>query len=772
MARIAPQMTDDDLAAILQTEEADAASYYSSELAGHQAEAMDAYHGKLKDDVHLPNRSKVVTGDIRDTINWMMPSLMDAFAPSDELITCTDDNLVDDNNEEKDAANYLTHVYFKDNKGQIITHDFAFDALLQRVGILRVYWCDPEPKPPMVLEGITIDNLIRYVNDTEYQIIGWSQDGAIEIEAENEADGEDERETDEHNGGILVKSDEAGEVEEGEPTFTIQVQHTPRMGRAKIEVVPPEEFRFSRRARSIAEADYHGWKHETFLADLKRQFPEKAHELDGGDGNASVKSSEIDSETDERIVARFPDEPDTFSRGTINDEPRKKVWEHIEYVRVDFDGDGITELRRVRRVGNVLLENDVAAESEFVAWTPNRISHRMVGMSVHDLLADIQRIRTALMRRAMDGLARSTAPRTFINSMAMGDDPTLLDRILDHDIGDAIPVKGNPRDLLYQEVTPDVSQYAFTAVEYFDRRSEEASGVNRHAMGIQPQAITDTKGGIENLQAAANTRIALVARWLGYGLEEALGKVLRILVRHQDHARVVKINGRRMRIDPRMWSDEMGVAVHVGMAGESREKKLVYLNGILAVQERAYTQLGHGNPFVTLHHVSNTASLMANAMGYKDSRRFFGEVPKNWQPPEAGKDPKQAEVEGKLQLQQAEMQQRGQIETQKLQGQLQIQQAEKQAKQQIAAQDVEVQRALAEAKAQSDRDAAVLKADSDMKIAQMRMDMEARIASERLASEMEFARWKAQLEASQRSQIGAGETDRLPANRSGGRLDA
>lgn len=760
-------MTEEDLLRLLKDEESDSASYYTSELAQAQADAMDRYHARpYGDGSELPNRSSVVTHDIEDTINWIMPHLMRAFQSSEELVSVDDNGLEDGDPVLSEASNYLRHVFFQDNDGDTFIHDFCFDALLQKLGVARVYWCPPEPKPPQIVEGVPLEQLTRYVNDPEYQIIASAEDGVVEGPAPQMMPGA------------------APMMPQPEPTFTLMLQRTQRVGRCKIEAIPPEEFRIARRARSLEDADYHAWKFDEFLANLIRLHPDKAPLLDP-DGYSYVSADDDDPDTvgDERIQARFPDEPATTARDARGDEGRRKVTCIIEYLRIDYDGDNVVELRRIKRCGDIILENDIVDESEFVAWTPIRVAHRLIGRSLADTLIDIQKIRTALMRRAMDSLSRSLAPRTVVNKQAIAHDPSLLDRFLDHDVGDVLEVSGNPRDVVMELTTPDVSNLAFQAIEYMDRRSEEASGVNRHAMGIQPKAITDTKGGIENLQAAANSRIEQVARWLGLGLEQVFGKVMRLLMAHQDHARIVKINGKRMQIDPRRWSDEMTVSVHVGLAAESREKKLVYLNALAAKQEAVLLNAGPANPLCGFAELRNTYAEMAQIMGYRNAGRFWKMVDPNWQP-EPGQDPKAIEAQAKAQMAQAELQQKGQIAQAELQGKLQLQAADNTAKQRMAEQEAghrqelarfeaelkareaernaELQRQIAEMKATAEREIAQIKLVSEETLARERMAMEERLAVERLAQEMTLARAKA-------TASGGGGIEGF---REGGRLDA
>lgn len=730
------EMDEKQLVKILRDEEADAASYYDSELASAQADAMDRYHAKAYGD-EVDGRSKVVTHDIEDTINWVMPHLMRVFLESDELITVEDDGLDDDDPALKIASDYLGHVLFRDNPGDEIIHDFAFDALLQKVGVARVAWLPPQPKPPQIIEGVTEELLAKYVNDPEYEI--------LEADQEQKAD------------------------ENGQPyvCYSLKVKRTPKVGRALIEAVPPEQFRISRRAKSIADADYHGWKSHEFLAEIVREFPEKRSELDPqrqmtsakDDGNAEIAS-------DGRAESRFPDEP-TSSAGSRNDWNtlgRKKVWQNIEYIRCDYDGDGIVELRRVRRVGDVILENDDVEESELVAWSPIRVSHRQIGRSLADTLLDLQKIRTVLTRAALDGFSRSLQPRTVVNRR-MATSAT-MEQVLDHDIGAVIEVDGDVSQALREIVSPDVSSPALMAIEYFDRRSEEASGVNRHAQGIAPDAITKTKGGIEMLQAAANSRIELVARWMGLGLQELIEKLLRLLMAHQDGPRMVKLSGKRVEVDPRRWSDEMAVTVHVGMAAESREKKLINLNVIAGKQEAILMQAGPSNPLVGMKEYRQTLVQMTEAMGFRNGARFFREVPDDWQPPPA-EDPKLAEVKQKGELAQAEMQQKSQLQTAELQGKQQLAQMESQISAKQAQQKAEIDKEIAGLKLQSEQMINTARLQLEREIALIRLDQERQLAMIKMQQEREIA-----LEGIKAKANGSGSGSTGDGYRDGGRLDA
>jgi hypothetical protein len=262
-------------------------------------------------------------------------------------------------------------------------------------------------------------------------------------------------------------------------------------------------------------------------------------------------------------------------------------------------------------------------------------------------------------------------------------------------------------------------------------------------MGIQPQAITETKGGIEMLQAAANVRVEQIARWLAYGLEGAMGKVLRLLAAHQDGPRSIKLHGKRVEMDPRRWNDEMTVRVHVGKAGESRDRQLMGLNLIAQKQEAILMQAGPGNPLVTMQLYRNTLARMAEAMGYRNPGEFFAEIPPDYQPPAPGQDPKAMEVQQKGELAKAELQAKTQLQAAEFQSKQQLQGAELTNKVELAQMQAQFDAQIASQKAETEREIAALKAANEMEIARVRIEAESQIARERMQAEMQLATWKA-----------------------------
>ena len=83
-----PKMSTSDLKAMLASEKANAlAAISAARLAEERADAMDYYLGDMRKDMPAQDgRSRAVSTDVADTVEGLMPHLMDIFAGSDGLM--------------------------------------------------------------------------------------------------------------------------------------------------------------------------------------------------------------------------------------------------------------------------------------------------------------------------------------------------------------------------------------------------------------------------------------------------------------------------------------------------------------------------------------------------------------------------------------------------------------------------------------------------------------------------------------------------------------
>src|SRR5580765_3825946 len=140
-----PRMSKDTLKGLLAAEKADALSAAdAAKLSEDRERAMLYYNGDMSQDMPtVTDRSKAVSYDVSDTVEGLMPSLMEIFAGGDEVVKFAAVNAEDEDQAEQETA-YINHVFMQKNPGFLVTYSLIKDALLQKNGVAKVFWHESE----------------------------------------------------------------------------------------------------------------------------------------------------------------------------------------------------------------------------------------------------------------------------------------------------------------------------------------------------------------------------------------------------------------------------------------------------------------------------------------------------------------------------------------------------------------------------------------------------------------------------------------------------
>ncbi|HEX5509846.1 MAG TPA: hypothetical protein VFX37_15200 [Pseudolabrys sp.] len=154
MAKLSP----DQVQALVGSARGDALAAMSAiELSEERAKAMDYYLGDMRVDMPAePGRSRAVSTDVSDTIEGMMPELMDIFAGSDDVVRFEP---VGPNDEAaaQQESDYVNHVFMQQNPGFMVLYSFLKDALLSKVGLVKVWWEEREEEQRETYYSLTED---------------------------------------------------------------------------------------------------------------------------------------------------------------------------------------------------------------------------------------------------------------------------------------------------------------------------------------------------------------------------------------------------------------------------------------------------------------------------------------------------------------------------------------------------------------------------------------------------------------------------------------
>ena len=636
-------MADSDLEATVGGELNDAVSFVDSELSPVRARAIQYYRGEPFGNEE-EGRSQVVSTDVRDTINGIMPSLMKVFFGSKKIV-----NFVPRNPEDvavaEQATDYINYIFTNDNNGFLICHSIFKDALRGALGVAKYVW---EEKVEVKTEYYTgLDESGLSVLMSEPDVVG----SAIS----SMDDPSYQAPMDQMTGQPMVDP-MTGEPMPAPQIYSIELKRETKNGRVRVEAVPPEEFLIDRRARSVEDATLVAHRRMMRVSDLV------ALGYDKEEVESQVGVYELDS--NDEYIARNP-YAQTYGPGGTQDDKRVLYCE--AYVRVDYDNDGISELRKICTVGPSykMVMNEPCSHSPFAIFCPDPEPHALIGLSIFDMTADLQKIKSSIMRNMLDSLSLAIHPRVGVVEGQVN-----MDDVLNTEVGGVIRMR--QAGAVQPFSIPFVGQAAFPMLGYLDEVRETRTGMSKASMGLDADALqSTTRAAVAATVSAAQQHLELIARIFSETGMRALFKgILKLVVENQDRARVVRLRNQWVPIDPRSWDANMDVEIDVALGGGTEEQKVAVLSSIAQKQEQILQTMGPQNQLVTPSQYRNTLVRIVQASGYKNADEFFSNpamMPPPPQPPPPPPDPAMILAE---------------VERQKIMADIQIKQAELELKRQ------------------------------------------------------------------------------------------
>ena len=582
-------MNDSDLKAIFRAEERASLGYIGGTLSADRAKAMD-YYFQSPFGNEVEGRSQVVTSDVADTVDWILPSLLRIFTAGPEVVRF-DPTGPEDEDQAAQATDYVNHVFSVENPGFMILMAWFKDALLQKNGIVKV-WRDEGDK-------WKVENYPS-LQPEEAELLAGDPDVEVISKTENE-DG----------------------------TLGLSVRHKRPYGKSTVSGVPPEEFLISRDARSIMDARFLGHRVRKMASDLIDEgYPRKLID--------SIPGEETNDRTEEREARdRYEDNEDDAT-GASMDRSTRRIVVTEGYLRVDYDGDGVAELRMITMAGNEILENEPVDDHPFADLTPIPMPHKWAGRSVADLVMDLQLIRSTILRQMLDNLYLVNNAR-----MEVVADQVNLDDLLTSRPGGIVRTRA--AGMVKPIEVPPVFQHAMPALEWLSAEKEKRTGVTSYNQGVDANSLNKTAHGLQNILNQAQQRIELIARvFAETGVRRLFKLILRCEAKHQTKEKLIRLRNKWVPMDPRTWSSEMDCSVAVGLGTGNRDQMLMQLMNIGGImKEYIALQGGVEGPFVSRQNLWNWNKAVTENSGFKSPETFFS-------------DPTQPGPDGQLQPAQAQ----------------------------------------------------------------------------------------------------------------------
>ena len=570
---------------ILENEIDNSIGFIDSETTDERTRALQYYLREPYGN-EVEGRSQIVTGEVAEAVDGALPQLLRVFTTTEDIVYF-EPKSPNDEETAKQATEYCNWVFYRENDGLLILHNWFKDALLQKTGIVKSYWDSQED---VVKE--------KYKNLTEEELALLLSDETMEVVRQK------------------VEMVEAGVDEMGmpimAPSYSVTVKKVKKSGQVKIENVPPEEFLISKSAKTIDDSPFVAHRRLMPRSDLIAMGYSK-------DVVDSLPTYDDLTYSPERI-ARFNQDEQPDSSPSLDFS--MQVLEVYEcYIRIDEDEDGIAELRRIVYCGSEILDDEETDVIPFHSICPIPIPHKFFGQSLADRTMDIQLIKSTLMRQTLDNLYLTNNAR-----VGVVDGQVNLDDMLNATPGGIIRVK-NPNALIPMQV-PSVTGQAFPMFEYLDGVAAKRTGVSDANAGLDPDVLNNvTATAVAAMMKSNSGKLELIARvFADTGVKSLFRGILHLLGKYQDKAKLVRMRGKYVQYDPRTWANEYDISINVGLGSGDRDQKLAMLQMILAKQEQILQQFGPSNPLVSVGQYRTTLAKFIESAGFKDANAFLNEI--------------------------------------------------------------------------------------------------------------------------------------------------
>lgn len=618
------------------------AEAHSDPIQLNRRKALEYYSGEAVGDFAVTKdwESRFVSTDVADTIEWMLPTLIEIFASGAKAVEFMPKK-ADDELSAKQCTGYINYLFYTKNSGFNVLYTAIKNALLEKTGVVKVFW-----------ENTSTEKVERYSGLTQAQVGMLSSDKDIEIRQV---------------------------IPEEEGTYSVEAVRTLDGGMVTVQAIPPQDFYVSSKATSVDDADFLCHKVRRTLSELKASGYKNVDQItsDPTSSNEPLDSSYLFNQA---YASRQDDNSNI-------DKSQQRITIAECYMRIDTDEDGISEWRKIVRAGNAILENVECDGHPFVAASPIPVPHLFYGLSIADLTFSSQKIKTAINRALLDGIYRTASPRYAVVPEAVNMT----------ELTSASPfVRVKHRDALFplDLGAPDLVN-GMAMLEYQETAKENRTGWTRYSQGTSSDALNQTATGVNIITNRGDMRIQLVARLLAENLVKPMFlKMLKLASQHQNAPEIFRLENEFVEVDPREWNTQFDVSVNVGLGSGNKDQKAAQLMQLLSVQKEALP-LG----IATAQNVYKAASLLADNLGFTEAELFTDPATQEQQ----GGIPSDPALEyrnqmldlerQKLELQRMEIVEKLKLEREKAEAEIKLKQEKADADIKLAAMKIEAQTA-------------------------------------------------------------------------------
>ena len=542
---IASEIDEKELLASLEKNINASDSYAESEIGYQRDKGHRYYYGQPLGN-ERKGRSQHVSMDVFDAVESVKSLLMETFS-ADRNVCRFDPQTSEDFVPAKMATALANYIFYRENKGSKILHDVIHDALIAKTGIVKRYYKDYYEYEEETFEGI---------DEASFNMIASDPNVTLTEYAENQQMGQ-------------IQDPQTGQiVDVPQMTYSGEILRKVDKSKICIEVIPPEDFLVTPRATDEDDADFCSHRTSRTRGELlaegySQELIDKLDEDRGLHENGSLGRDSVDG-------YRHDDDADgDHDRGYVT------VYEsYLKKYREDLKKCVILKVLHSRRA---LLDVEIVSSKPFRYFTPFPLPHRFHGMSLAEVLFDIQKTQSSLKRGVVDHTFMTNTSR-FVANLSLVKNPRDL---LDNRVGAVIDVNSpNPESVVRPMPMPNLSGTVFQAIENLETEKEARSGMSRMARGMDSTVVSKQNSSdlITQFMNASNRRIMVMARNLAENfLKPLMHDIYELAIENESQDKLIELDGQFIPVNPSMMGSrsEMSVAVALTPEEQAQEAQML-----------------------------------------------------------------------------------------------------------------------------------------------------------------------------------------------------
>jgi hypothetical protein len=596
------RMTEEQLLSIVRNEMESAVLWGGGPANETRRALMNLYLGAVRGD-EQPGRSQVRSRVVYETVEWAKPALMQLFFAGPIVAEFTPNGPEDEEQAQQrtDASNY---VFLRGNRGFDATLDAINDALIRRIGWQKVWY----------ERSLEVERE-RYMGKTQEEIAQLLDDPEVELDSASEPY------------AMTLFDPAQGPVEV--PVWDCEITRKRMQGHVCIEAVPPNEIVVNRGARSPYHTSCRFIAHRKQVSESDAMAmgfdPALVHRIPTSSGIWSENQDDI-----QQATQGFS----SLATNERNDSERRIVLSEC-YVRLDTDGDGISEWWKVfvgGDYGELMLDAEPVPDHCFSRYQVIPLPHTLEGLAVTDSIADLESIETTLRRIGLDNLYNLTQGRYQVKMQGSpGKNAVPMANL--KQLANAVPsswVEVWGENAVLPLIQPEVFAPIQEALAALGEQRRARTGISPEAMGLDPSMISKHVFGAVAQTSAAQQRIVLMALCAAEGLKRTFELIDRCLLMNESQPMQMRLRGKWVAVDPSEWHGKMDAEIAVGITSSSRFEKAINLQSLIQMQNEGRDK---GLHWITDENVYNAYAELTAALGFKNSEKFVT------RPEEAGEPP-------------------------------------------------------------------------------------------------------------------------------------